>query len=101
MNDILNRLTVLLALVAFGIIAAVGFMTGAPPPVALFRATTAFVFFGFFGRMGIRIVLKGILEELAIHREEEEKKNQAVQEASAASNEKIKQRAEESTPATK
>ena len=101
MNDILNRLTVLLALVAFGIVATVGFMTGVRPMVALFRATAAFVFFGFFGRMGIRIILKGILEELARHREEEDKKNQAAAQASAAVNETIKKGAEEIAPATK
>ena len=69
MNDILNRLTVLLALGAFVIIAAAGMTTGVDPMVCLFRATVALVFFGFFGRLGIRVVLKGILEELARHKQ--------------------------------
>ena len=100
MNDILNRLTVLLALVAFGVVSAMGFMTGVRPMVTLFRATVAFVFLGFFGRMGIRIVLKGILKELARHREEEEKKNQAAQEALSV-NKIVEQGAEKSAPTTK
>jgi len=84
MNDILNRLTVLLALLAFGIVAAIGFVTGVRPMVCLFRATAALAFFGFFGRMGLRIVLKGILEELAKHKREQEEKAAAEQAAAAA-----------------
>ena len=72
MNDILNRLTVLLALGAFLTVAAVSMGAGVEPMVSLFRATVALVFFGFFGRIGLGIVLRGILEELAKHRKEAE-----------------------------
>ncbi len=76
MNEILNRLTVLLALFAFAVVAAVGFSTGVKPMVSLFRATVAFVFFGVLGHVGFKIVLNGILEELAKHKRELEKKTE-------------------------
>ncbi len=99
MNDILNRLTVLLALLAFAIVAAIGFVTGVRPMVCLFRATAALTFFGFFGRMGLRIVLKSILEELAKHKKEQEEKAAAEQTA-AASSDKTKHAADEITTGT-
>ena len=95
MNDILNRLTVLLALLAFAIVAAIGFVTGVSPMVCLFRATAALTFFGFFGRMGLRIVLKSILEELAKHKKEQEEKA-----AAAASSDKTEHAADEITTGT-
>jgi hypothetical protein len=70
MNDILNRLAVLLALFAFAVVSTVGFAAGAGPMIVLFRATVALVFFGVLGRIGFRVILKGILEELAKQRNE-------------------------------
>jgi hypothetical protein len=99
MNDILNRLTVLLALLAFGIVAVIGFGTSVRPMVCLFRATAALAFFGFFGRMGLRIVLKGILEELAKHEKEREEKA-ATQQATAAASDTTEDGAEEITAGT-
>ncbi len=101
MNHILNRLTVILALVAFAIVATVGFMTGVRPMVSLFRATAALVFFGVLGRVGFKIVLKGILEELAKHKEEQEQKEEAAREKmTAEASEETNQTADETTTAT-
>ena len=101
MNEILKRLSVLLSLMAFGIVTIVGIATNVGPMVTLFRATVAFILFGFFGRMGIRVVLKGILEELARHRKEEkDKKKAAEQEIMKAKAEKVEETAASTTPVT-
>ena len=100
MNDILNRLTVLLALAAFGVVAVIGFAAGVRPMVALFRATIAFVFFGIIGRLGFKVVLKGILEELAKHKKEQEEKREAAVSAAAAASAEEKPSAAENGTAT-
>ena len=100
MNDILNRLTVLLALVAFGVVAAVGFLTNVRPMVALFRATVAFAFFGFFGRMGLRVVLSGILKELARHKQEDQITGEAADEGGASTMERVEPASDEAAPTT-
>ena len=100
MNDILNRLTVLLALAAFGVVAATGFLRNVRPMVALFRATVAFAAFGFFGRMGLRVVLSSILEELARHKREDQSTGDAAEEGRTSAMERTEPASDKAAPTT-